>query len=747
MREMMSEAETILSQMTLEEKAMLLSQGLIEQEDMGRFGLRSFWVADGPSGIRRRREAGNESIPLICYPSASTYACSWDRELMRELGRHLGVEAQAEDINILFGPGCNIKRSPLCGRNFEYYSEDPVLTGELAAEYITGLQAEGTGACVKHYAANNQETRRMSVNEKIDSRALHEIYLKAFEKPVRCARPWMVMTAYNKINGEYGAENEVTLKQVLRGEWDYKGSVITDCDAALHLEKSIKNGLNLLLDGQSAKSLASEVKELMAEGRITEEELDKAVLNTIQLCLKCGEASREVRFDPEEHHLFAEKVARESMVLLKNEDHIFPLDSGDSLAVIGGMAEDLRFQGGGSAHVEEYRLDQVFGAVKEICPGAVYARGYREDSSTVQWMEEAVRTAASCSKVLLCLGLPESFESEGYDRTHMRLPECQTQLLDRIVRANPNTAVLLFHGAPVEMPWKGAVKGILDAYLPGEAGGKAAAAVMFGKVNPSGKLAETVPVKLSDTPCFLNFPGSMTEVTYAEGIYVGYRYYDKKEMEVAFPFGHGLSYTSFTYGGLEIKQDGVRDRVSLWVENTGGREGKETVQLYIRKPGRIYDCPVRELRDFQKISLQPGERKHIEFVLEPEAYQIYDPAEGSWVTEGGIYGIEIGSSSRDIRLTGGILRKAEGEPALIADETSLKDMISFYGKEQLLEKLFADHPDTRVLLELCRSENPTTQAFGALNTMQTIKRTDSTVTDQVIEEWLRELNNQNSNYR
>lgn len=740
MRDVMGEAEKILSSLTLEEKAALLSQGLIEQRDMEEYGLRSFWVADGPSGIRRRKEADEQSIPLICYPSASTYACSWDRELMRELGHYLGVEAQTEGIDVLFGPGCNIKRSPLCGRNFEYYSEDPVLTGELAAEYVAGLQAEGVGACVKHYAANNQETRRMSIDEKIDIRALHEIYLKAFEKPVRAGKPYMVMTAYNKINGEYGAENEVTLKHVLREDWNYQGNVVTDCDAALHLEKSVKNGLNLLLNGQSAERLAEEVKDLIAAGKMTEKDLDRAVRNTIQLCLMCENNSRKERFDPEEHHLFAKKAAEESMVLLKNEDNILPLDRGESVAVIGGMAGKLRFQGGGSAHVEEYRLDEVYESVKELCPKAVYVKGYEEDYSEPEWMEEAVRTAAECSKVLLCLGLPESYESEGYDRVHMKLPKCQEELLDMIVRINPNTVVVIFHGAPVEMPWRKDVKGILDAYLPGEAGGAAAADVLFGRVNPSGKLAETMPVKLQDTPCYLNFPGGQKEVVYAEGIYVGYRYYDKREMEVAFPFGYGLSYTTFSYDDLQITRDGGKDKISLKVENTGKREGKEVVQLYIRKPGSLFSCPVRELCQFHKISLCPGESKQVDFWLEQDAYQVYDPGKGGWVTEGGAYAIEIGSSSRDIRLQGEILRKAEGMADRITDETTLKDMMTLYGKEEQLARLFEGHPHTKLLLELCRDENPTTQAFGALNTMQTIKRTDSTVTDALIAEWMQKLN-------
>lgn len=732
-------AKEILSAMTLEDKAMFLSQGIIEREDLSRFGLEGFWVTDGPSGVRRRREADGDSPVLTCFPSASTFACSWDRQLIRELGRFLGIEAQAEKIDVLFGPGCNIKRSPLCGRNFEYFSEDPVLTGELAAEYVQGLQEEGTGACVKHYAANNQETRRMSVDEKIDSRTLHEIYLKAFEKPIRQAKPFMVMTAYNKINGEYGAENAVTLKQVLREKWGYEGTVITDCDAALHLPKAIRNGLNLLLNGESAKRLAEEVKEEVAHGRLTEQELDRAVEKTIRLCLECADKRREVRYDWEEHHRFAEKIAAESMVLLKNEENILPFNREGSIAVIGGMAEKLRFQGGGSAHVEAVHLEQVYPAVRKRCPGAIFARGYMEDQTEPEWIREALKAARECEKVLLCLGLPESWESEGYDRSHMRLPACQEELLEEVVRANPNTVVLLFNGAPVEMPWRDKVKAILDAYLPGEAGGSAAAALLFGEVNPSGRLAETIPVKLSDTPCYLNFPGGLKEVAYAEGIYAGYRYYDKKEMETAYPFGHGLSYTSFDYSGLEVTEE-EGTAVSLWVENTGDRKGKEVVQLYIKKPGKQYDCPVRELYQFCKLELDPGEKMRVEFRIGADAYQVYDPDTEAWVTEGGRYGIEIGSSSRDIRLQGEIQVKAKGTLPDITDETSLKDMMDLYGKEKVLEELFKGHPDTEVLLTLCRSENPTTQAFGCLNTMQTILRTDSTVTEHLVTEWLQKLN-------
>lgn len=740
----MKEKEKILSSLTVEEKASLLSQFVLERTVVTKYGLTGFLLADGPSGIRKMKEEESDDIydtlPLTCYPSASTYACSWNRELLYELGHHLGIEAQAQNVDVLLGPGCNIKRSPLGGRNFEYYSEDPVLTGELATEYIKGLQEEGVGACVKHFVANNQETRRMTINEKIDARTLHEIYLKAFEKPVQEAKPYMVMSAYNRVNGEYGAESDVTLRDTLRKEWGYEGNVITDCFGAHDLAKAIKNGLNLQMSGESAGRLAEEVKMLIQAGKLTEKELDKAVIRTIELSLKCRDRSRKEQYDKETHHEFARKMAAQSMVLLKNENHFLPFTGKESIAVIGGMAGNLRFQGGGSSHVTPYRLEQVYDAVKDICPQTIFAPGYDGDTSTEEMMEAAVKAASISEKVIMCMGLPEIYESEGYDRVHMKLPTCQEELLGRILEVNENVVVVLFHGAPVEMQWTETTKAVLDAYLPGEAGGGAAANLIFGVENPCGKLAESVPLRLADTPCYLNFPGGWDTVTYAEGIYVGYRYYDKKEMQVAFPFGYGLSYTQFAYHNLRTKKEGNTIHVYLQVENTGDMAGREIVQLYVKKPGIWYDCPVRELADFQNVLLDPGETKNVTLCLTEKNCSVYDEEQEKWLLEGGCYGIEAGASSRDIRLSCEVKIESGRKLPRITENTCLDDMIQLFGKQELLRSLLAKHPESMRYLEMCMDENPMIRSMGALMSFATLRRIDNLLKEEDIAFFLEKLN-------
>ncbi|MDO4445024.1 MAG: glycoside hydrolase family 3 C-terminal domain-containing protein [Bacillota bacterium] len=735
----MDQAKKILEKMSLDEKTMLLSQGLIEQNDLTPYGLKSFYVADGPSGIRKREEISHSNIPLVCFPSVSTYSCSWDKGLMRKIGYYLGQEAKTEGIHVLFGPGCNIKRSPLGGRNFEYYSEDPILTGELATEYVKGIQETGIGACVKHFAANNQETRRMSVDELIDERTLHEIYLKAFEKPVREGKPYMVMTGYNKINGEYCANNKKILKEVLRRDWEYQGNVITDCVAAHDLAEGLKNGLNLQLSSETKERLAEEVRELMAAGRITEKDVDAAVENTINLLLKCGKISGTEVYDPEEHHRFSAEVAAESMVLLKNENAVLPIQKTDSVCVVGKMAEDLRFQGAGSAHVDPYQVSQIYEEMRKYNPQIIYRKGYDEEVEE-SW-EEVKKAVKKADKVVLCMGLPEVYESEGYDRKHMKLPKCQEDLLKKISEVNPHIIVVLLHGAPVEMPWVEQAEGILDAGLPGEAGGEAIRKLLFGEVNPSGKLTETYPERLENTPSYLNFPGKGNKVTYAEGIYVGYRYYDKRKMKVRFPFGYGLSYTEFVYRNLEVeKQKNGTIKVSLKVKNTGERSGKEIVQLYIKKPGVRYDCPERELADFEKISLASGEEKEVIFSLDPEIFQVYDEHFGTWVTEGGEYGIEIGTSSREIRMKEYIQLNSCGKEERIESDTTLEDIIYYFGKGEVLKQLLSEYLVSAHILELCFSENRTMRAMQLSNTMETLQRSDSMITEKVIHDLLEKLN-------
>lgn len=728
--------------LTLEEKSELLVQGLIEQWDKNKYGMKRFLVSDGASGVRREREDGQAKPAPVCYPSPSIYACSWDRKLIHKTGKYLGIEAKARGVDILFGPGCNIKRSPLCGRNFEYYSEDPCLTAELATEFVKGLQEQGTGACVKHFAANNQETRRMSIDEKISLRALREIYLRAFEKPVREGKPDMVMTAYNKVNGEYCADSEFLLKKVLREEWNYDGNIITDCVAAHDLAKGIKNGLNLQLSSESRESIRKEVRSLIEKNEIREEEIDRAIESTIHLGKKCLQRDCDISYDAAEHHEFARHLAEESLVLLKNEQKFLPLQANERICVIGDLACSLRYQGGGSNHIENlYKVEQVYDAVRQICRDAVFAKGYgdKKEEEEELW-KEAVEAAKGCDKVVICIGLPDAYESEGYDREHLEIPSVQEQLLYHVLEANPNVAVVLFHGAPLQMRWSENVKAVLDAGLPGEAGGRAVADCLFGNINPSGKLAETVPLKLADTPCYLNFPGGMNTVEYAEGIYIGYRYYDKKEMQVSFPFGHGLSYTSFQYSGIKVRDAGNKFEVSFWIENTGCRSGKEIMQLYICKPSVYYDCPVRELQDFTKAELEPKEKKQIHFLIAKDAFKIYGEEVQEWITEGGTGKIEIGASSRDIRLSAEVRIKKEEQLPLITGHTVLKDIFERYGKRDVLGELFRKYHLSGHHLNACDGEDPTLRAMAVMNTLESLKWADPNLTDGIIDQILIELN-------
>lgn len=741
---MMKDKEDIVNTLSLKEKAELLVQGLIEQWDGPKYGMKNFFVSDGASGVRRDRYAeqkGEKGRPVVCFPSPSLYACSWDRDLVRKIGEHLGEQAKSRGVDVLFAPGCNIKRSPLCGRNFEYYSEDPVLTGELAAEFVKGVREKGTGACVKHFAANNQETKRMSVDERIGQRALQEIYLKAFEKPVLEGKPDMIMTAYNRVNGEYCADSRFLLKEVLRDEWGYKGSIITDCVGAHDLAKALKNGLTLQLSSESKESISREVSDLISRGKITEEDVDRAVRNTLELGKRFSDREETTVSDEEERHSFAQTAAEESIVLLKNEKNLLPLDRKSRIGVIGGFAENLRYQGGGSNYLENpYRVEQLFDAVKGFCPDAVCSQGYDGEMTDSTWEKEALETAAACEKIVFCMGLPQEYESEGYDRTDMDLPSCQEKLLKKVAEVNENVIVVLFHGAPVTMTWTEYAGAVLDAGLPGEAGGTAVARCLFGEINPSGKLAESYPLKLSDTPCYLNFPGEMDRMEYSEGIYVGYRYYDKKEMDVAYPFGHGLSYTSFAYSEMQVKKSENEIEVSLRIENTGQYDGKETVQLYVAKPGKYYSCPVRELQDFEKVFLKAGEKKTVTFTVPEKAFRVYDEEAECWVMEGGIYRVDIGMSSRKIYLSEEIELQADMEGLTVTRYTVLKDMFERYGKREVLTGLFRRYGLNENNLAVCDSDDITARSMGCTNTLDSLKRSDPAMTEVILQEILYRLN-------
>ena len=641
-------------------------------------------VSDGPHGLRKQDEKGdhlgiNDSIKAVCFPPAVLSACSFDRGLMEEMGKAIGREAQANDVSVVLGPAVNIKRSPLCGRNFEYYSEDPYLAGEIAAAFVKGVQSQHVGTSIKHFAANNQEYRRMSSSSEVDERTLREIYFPAFETAVKKAQPYTFMCSYNQINGTFASENKWLLTDVLRGEWGFKGYVMSDWGAVNDRVKGLEAGLELEMPASGGDNDAMIVKAVK-DGVLEEKILDQAVERILRIIFEYADHRKPQEFTMEKDHEEAQHIAEESMVLLKNENHILPLKTSEKAAFIGGFARNPRFQGGGSSHINCFKTTNVLDSVP--CDAqVVYAEGFPADRDFYDkaLADEAVKAAAEADKAVIFAGLPESFESEGYDRSHMRLPECQNRLITEILKVQPNTVIVLHNGSPVEMPWLGEIKGLLETYLGGQAGGAAAANILYGKINPSGKLAETMPLKLSDNPSYLNFGGG-EKVEYREGIFVGYRYYDTKEMDVAFPFGYGLSYTTFAYSNLKLSMENPTEKdtvmVSADITNTGKSAGKEVVQLYIRDLTGSAIRPEKELKGFEKVFLEPGETKTVTMELNKRSFAWYNTELHDWFAASGDYEILVGASSRDIRLTETLhLNSSQRLPMHVHMNTTLGDLL------------------------------------------------------------------------
>ena len=657
---MKRDVKAIIREMTLEEKAGMCSgKDFWHLKGVERLGIPEVMVSDGPHGLRKQAEEAdhlglNESIKAVCFPTACATACSFDRDLLEEMGERIGDECQAEDLSVILGPAVNIKRSPLCGRNFEYFSEDPYLASQMAAAHIKGVQSKNVGTSIKHFAANNQEHRRMSCSSEIDERTLREIYLAAFETAIKEAKPDTVMCSYNRINGEFASENHWLLTEVLRDQWGFEGYVMSDWGAVNDRVKGLKAGLELEMPG-SGGNTDKEIVEAVKSGELEEAVLDRAVERILNIVFKFTDNRQEGKFDLEEDHKLAAKIAGESMVLLKNEG-VLPLPAqGKKIAFIGKFAETPRFQGGGSSHINSFKITSALEAVKEVAE-VTYAQGYdvKEDVIDQAMLDQAVETAKEADVAVIFAGLPDAFESEGYDRTHMRMPDCQNTLISEIAKVQENVVVVLHNGSPVEMPWADQVKGILEAYLCGQAVGQAEVDILFGKVNPSGKLAETIPYKLSDNPSYLNFPGDGQKVEYKEGVFVGYRYYDTKQMPVRYPFGYGLSYTTFEYSDLQLSSDKIKDtdklKVTLKVKNTGNRAGKEIVQLYVADKTGAASRPVKELRNFVKVELQPQEEKTVEMELDKRSFAWYNTEIHDWYAASGEYEILAAASSRDIRL-------------------------------------------------------------------------------------------------
>ena len=673
--------QDIISQLTLEEKCHLLSgKDFWNTVSVKRLGVESVTLSDGPHGIRKQEGAGdqlglNGSVPATCYPTAATMANSWDPELGEELGRHLGTEAASQDVCVLLGPGMNIKRNPFCGRNFEYFSEDPYLAGKMAAGYIRGIQEKGVSACPKHFAANNTELRRMASNSVVDERTLREIYLTAFEIAVKEAHPRSIMSSYNMINGVYANENAHLLQEILRDDWGFDGFVVSDWGACNDFVDGVRAGSHLEMPTTGGDSPAQLI-QAVNEGRISEEEVDRRVDELLDVVLAVRKAVDPLKgkpFDKEAHHAFAMKCSEESIVLLKNEGNILPLQKGAKVAVIGEFAQKARYQGAGSSVVNCTKLDHTMDVIKDFDLDVVgFAPAYpRHGESDRGMIDDAAELAKKADFVLMYIGLDEIAESEGLDRSTLALPKCQTDALKAVSDANPNVIVVLSAGSAVEMPWLSQCKALVHGYLCGQAGAGAVLKVILGQVNPSGKLSESYPVKYEDCSTSTYFPAKERSVEYREGLYVGYRYYETAGVPVLFPFGFGLSYTTFEYSNLQLGEKGA----SFTLTNTGSIDGAEVAQLYIRAQNPSVYRPAKELKGFKKVFLKAGESKQVAIPLDDKAFRYWNSVTNRFETDGGTYDILIGASVQDIRLTAAVEVKGTEAPAC-EDRAKLPDYFS-----------------------------------------------------------------------
>ena len=697
--------KAVISQMTLEEKCSLLSGAdFWHTKGVERLGVKPIMVSDGPHGLRKQDDQAdhlgiNDSIKAVCFPAACASTSSFDRKLVKTIGETIGDQCQHERVAVNLGPAINIKRSPLCGRNFEYMSEDPYLAGEMAASIIQGIQSRNVGTSLKHFAANNQEHRRMSSSSEIDERTLREIYLAGFETAVKKAQPWTIMCSYNRINGVHSDVNKWLLTDVLRKEWGFEGYVVSDWGAVSDRVPGVLAGMDLEMPSSGGVN-DREVLRAVREGRIAEADVDACVERILRINQKYHDnAKPDTPWDQEKDHELAGKLAAECMVLLKNERNVLPLRPGEKVAIIGEFAKKPRFQGGGSSHINCCRVTSLMDAAGEI-PGVRYAQGYRIDSDLPdeKLQAEAVALAAESDKAVVVIGLPDSYESEGYDRTHMGLPENQNALAEAVAAANPNTVVLLYNGSPVEMPWADRAAGILEGYLAGQNVGTGNRMVLWGEVNPGARLAETIPMRLEDTPCYLSYGGEGNTAVYSEGVFVGYRYYDKKKIPVRFPFGFGLSYTTFEYSGLRLDKKEMKDTevltVSVDVTNTGKVPGKEVVQLYVAdRESREVFRPIRELKGFDKIELVPGETKTVTFTLDKRAFAWWNTRIHDWYVESGEFDIQICRNASEVILQETVTVEGTAVlPITVDEDTILMDLAKYPAKMAVMKMMNLQNP-------------------------------------------------------
>ncbi len=681
------EIKALIAQMTLEEKAALCTGASNwTTTPVERLGIPELVCSDGPHGVRRQanvREPGAKSLPATCFPTYSSLASTWNRDLMEQIGQALAEECITLKVDVLLGPGVNMKRTPLCGRNFEYYSEDPYLAGEMAAAMINGVQRKGVGTSIKHYAANNQEFERFTISAEIDERTLREIYLPAFEKAVKQAKPWTVMCSYNKLNGEYASQHHRLLTEILKDEWGFEGLVVSDWGAVRDRVAALKAGLDWEMPGPQERRVKAVVAAVRS-GELDEAALDESVRRILRVVFMSQDTPKGGAFDAEAHHALAQQAAAEGTVLLKNNG-LLPLKAPQRIAVIGRSAVAPHFQGGGSSHINPTQVTIPLDALRAAAGNAeiTFTEGYPVNNQVRQdLVDQAAAAAAAAEVAILFIALPTFKESEGYDRKDLDLTDQQVLLIQAVSAVQPNTVVIMNNGSPVVMSgWIEGVAAVLEAYMMGQAGGGAIADILYGRVNPSGKLAETFPLRLSDTPAFTNFPGELGKVSYGEGIFIGYRHYDARQIPVLFPFGYGLSYTTFEYSNAQLSAPAFKDvdglSVSVDVTNSGPVAGKEIVQVYVRDLKATVKRPPKELKGFAKISLQPGETKRVAIPLDYRAFAFYHVEHRDWIAEEGEFEILVGASSADIRFTlKAVLQSTRRLPCLLDKESTLNDWMA-----------------------------------------------------------------------
>ena len=744
--------EKLIKEMTIEEKARFCSgfdEWFIEKLD--RLDIPEIMMCDGPHGLRKRvKTEGNsylygDTVRSTCFPTAAGLACSWNEDLIYGLGEALAKEAKAEQVSILLGPGINIKRSPVCGRNFEYFSEDPFLAGKLAASYIRGVQDNGVGTSLKHFAVNNQEHRRHSTNAIVDMRTLREIYLAAFEIAVKESNPATIMHSYNCINGKQVSASKWLLNDILRDEWKYEGMVMTDWNAINNRVVSLDAGADLEMPGSFGVRDA-EIANAVQEGRLDESVLDKAVKRILKTIFEYLPDKNAPKADLIEAHKFGTTVGEESMVLLKNENGILPLEDKKSLCVIGAFAKNPRYQGSGSSRVVPAFVDDILECVTERNGGFVeYCEGYSLEgdvnSPDERLIAEAIESAKKCGRAIIFAGMPDSFESEGYDRKNMNLPDSHNDLISRVAKEVEQTVVVLLGGSPVEMPWLDEVNALFYAYLGGSAIGKAVSRLIYGDVNPSGKLAETFPKRFEHNPSYLNFPGVSDDVVYAEGVFVGYRYYQTKNIDVNFPFGFGLSYTQFEYSDICLEEN----KVSVRVTNIGERSGKEAVQLYVGQDNPTVPRPIKELKGFKKIYLEPGESKTVQFELDERSFAYYDVRVNDWRVDTGSYTVYVGRNCIDTPLTIKV-EKVDKNPYIkpLTINTSTLDILTLKAyepiKDELMMKLLPDDVKATIDEKGISLENPRIYIKRYSTPRMYVRWHYGKLNDQIVQQYIDEAN-------